>query len=91
VLDISVNYLQTTFIFDFIPLLPFQLITTLPNKRERLFFLIKMVRLVKGFSLFDVPKMMAVIKMMFQKNLQYIVLNDKELANDRDIDNNNIE
>mmetsp|Transcript_26419 Transcript_26419/g.40335 ORF Transcript_26419/g.40335 Transcript_26419/m.40335 type:complete len:111 (-) Transcript_26419:1568-1900(-) len=50
-----------------------------------------MIRLVKGFSLFDVPKMMAVIKMMFQKNLLYIVENDEELANNREIDNNNIE
>ena len=56
-----------------------------------MFYIFKMIRLIKGFSLFDIPKMMALIKQGFQKNLQYIVENDKELANNREIDNNNIE
>jgi len=89
-LDIAVNYVKTAFIFDLIPLAPFWLMK-LPRKRERLFLLLKMIRLVKGFSLFDIPKMMEFIKNAFKKNLEYIVENDEELANNREIDNNNIE
>jgi len=63
----------------------------LKRKREDLFFILKMIRLHKGFKLFDVPKLMGFIKSLFMKNLLYIVENDKELANNREIGNNNIE
>ena len=89
-LEIIINYIKTGFLIDLIPLLPFWLMK-LPRQRQRLFLLLKMIRLVKGFTLFDVPKMMEVVKSGFQKNLHYIVENDEELANNREIDNNNIE
>lgn len=49
-----------------------------------------MLRIVKGFKLFDVPDMMAFIKRQYQKKMQFIVDTDPELANDIDQDNTNI-
>ena len=49
-----------------------------------------MLRIIKGFVLFDVPDMMAFVKSQYQKKLQVIVDNDPELANDIDQDNTNI-
>lgn len=45
---IATNYFKSNFIRDLIPVLPLQL-TNLANNRECLFFLIKLMRLMKGF------------------------------------------
>ena len=45
---IIINYIQGEFIWDFIPLLPFQFLR-LFRKRDRLLFLIKCLRLRRGF------------------------------------------
>ena len=50
---ISMNYLQNGFAYDFIAILPLQVLH-LKNKRENLFFLIKLVRLEKGVRLMNV-------------------------------------
>lgn len=51
---ISMNYInEGTFFLDFFVLLPFELIK-LKRKRGDLFYLIKMLRIYKGFELFDV-------------------------------------
>ena len=54
---IAVNYLRTSFILDFVPLLPFNFIP-MYRKREYLFYILKMTRIYKGFEIFDVPSIM---------------------------------
>ena len=49
---IAINYIQTDFKMDFIPLIPMQLIS-LPRNRGRLFYLVKIVRLLKGLKILD--------------------------------------
>jgi hypothetical protein len=44
---ISMRYLRGEFLKDFIPIIPLQLLT-LNNGDERLFFIIKIMRLIKG-------------------------------------------
>jgi len=46
---------------DVIPIIPLQLIS-LPKNRASLFYLIKLIRLYKGYILFNVPKLLKVIK-----------------------------
>lgn len=53
---------------------------SLKNHRERLFFLFKLVRIRKGFKLFDVQKMMNFIKLQFAKIMHKKSQNNKEYA-----------
>ena len=41
-----------------------------------------MIRVFNGFSIFDVPMMMEKIKLYYQRELQNLVDNKPELAND---------
>ena len=54
---IAGNYLENGLVTDAIALVPFQVLN-LKNRRENLFFLIKLVRLGKGLRLFDVTAIM---------------------------------
>ena len=58
---ISYHYLTNQFKWDFLPLIPFQYMD-LPNNSNRLFFLIKMIRLYKGIKMFDVNAIMTYLK-----------------------------
>ena len=60
-LTIAQKYLSDGFLTDFIPIIPLQLVE-LKNNRNRLFYLIKLIRMEKGFALFDVDKIMRAIK-----------------------------
>ena len=51
--QIILHYLKTDFIWDFIPLIPLQLLT-MQRRRENLFFLIKLLRIRKGMKFLDV-------------------------------------
>lgn len=64
----AMNYFYNGFAMDFIPLIPFFAIKMKRN-RQQLFYIIKMIRLVKGFDLFDVPSMMTKIKFFYNKTL----------------------
>lgn len=52
--------------------------------------MIKMLRLIKGFELFDVHNMMQYVKGAYNKRMQHLIENDPEEANDVDIDNTGI-
>jgi hypothetical protein len=89
-MKICTNYIyEGSFFLDFIVLIPLEYLD-LKRKRQDLFYAVKMLRIIKGFVLFDVPDMMAFVKRQYQKKLQVIVDNDPELANDIDQDNTNI-
>lgn len=86
---ISVHYLQNGFAMDFIPIIPFYAVS-LKRKRQDLFYIIKMIRLIKGFNIFDVQNMMTKVKAFYHRKMMKIIENDIDLANDKDQDNNKI-
>ena len=57
---------------------------------ERLFYLIKIIRLYTGIQIFDVPTMMEKLKYFNKRKIDAIIKNDKLLANDITVDNNNV-
>ena len=52
--------------------------------------MVKMLRLIKGFSLFDVHDMMKHVKRYYHGKTQNIIDYDPELAENKDVDNTNI-
>jgi hypothetical protein len=56
-----------------------------------MFYAIKLLRIKKGFRLFDVSKWMTSLKIKYMKNLNIIIEEDHELANNIEIDNTKIE
>jgi len=60
------------------------------NGDERLFYLIKIMRLIKGLQVFDVANIMEIIKKQYQKKLDKIILERPDLAENTLLDNNNI-
>lgn len=89
IIKIGKRYLDTKFRYDLIPLIPLQLIP-LPHGYARLFLIIKIIRLVNGFQLFQVRKFMLVIRGFYDKKVQNIIKNDPILAENTIEDNNNI-
>ena len=63
---------------------------TLEGGKERFFILIKIIRLLNGFKVFQVRNLMEVINSYYQKKLDNIIENNPELAEDTNVDNNNI-
>jgi hypothetical protein len=74
------HYLKTEFFWDFIPILPFQLLT-LPRRRENLFFLIKLLRLRKGFKILDVTKLKGYFKYVINSRMERRLEWDEGFAN----------
>lgn len=66
---IANRYFENGFLLDLLSLLPFQFMT-LPRHRERLLFLLKVVRIRRGFELFNIPKFMKVIKHHYEHKLK---------------------
>ena len=79
---IIINYIQGEFIWDFIPLLPFQFLR-LVRKRDRLLFLIKCLRLRRGFAILDVTKLKGSIKDFFIDKLERNIESDEAFANNK--------
>lgn len=77
------NYLHNGFAMDVIPLIPFYSVD-LKRNRQSLFYIIKMIRLIKGFTIFDVPSMMEKVNHYYAEKLNKIIDHDPELANDKD-------
>ena len=82
------RYLRGEFWTDFIPIIPLQALPL--NGYERLFFLIKIMRLIKGLQIFDVAQLMKVIKKSYQRKLDDIIQNKPDVAENTLVDNNNI-
>ena len=83
------TYLKGNFMMDMIPLIPLQWIS-LPKNRDRLFYLIKTMRIVQGFILFDVRGIVRAVKKANRKEIKRICREDPVLADDKNVDNNNI-
>lgn len=88
--EISMIYLKGHFIYDFIPILPLGEAIKFQNGYERLFYLIKIIRIGKGLVIFTTSNIMSVFKNYYQKKVKHIIKNDPFLANNMLQDNNNI-
>ena len=71
--SISVTYLKTQFVYDFIPLIPFQRIITF--KYDRLLYLIKCMRLVKFFNILDINRFNKQVKQYYQQKMDILLSN----------------
>lgn len=76
---ISLNYIKTYFIIDLIPLLPLQY-WPLPDNREKIFYILKVTRLEKGFRLLNISRFMAVVKKAYFSYLESKFKQYPELA-----------
>lgn len=83
------HYFYGSFLRDLIPVIPFQLIP-LRNRRGTLFYLIKLLRLVKGFRLLDVSYLMKKIKAIYKDYQLKLIKTDEKKANDIEQDHNRI-
>jgi hypothetical protein len=87
---ISMNYINGVFVWDLIPILPLYVVE-LDRNRQYLFNIFKMIRIQRGFDLFDVRRINTFVKGRFDKQIQNIIENDPALAEDKDQDNNKIQ
>ena len=87
---ISMNYLKGRFIYDFIPILPLGELIKFEGGYERLFYLIKIIRIGKGLVIFTTQNIMSVFKNYYLKKVKNIIKNDPARANNMLEDNNNI-
>lgn len=66
---IAMRYLKGNFIYDVIPLIPFPYIPLKNKDDRRLFYIIKIIRLVVGLRILSVPRIMEKIKKIYEKKL----------------------
>ena len=78
---IALHYLQTGFIRDLIPLIPFQVFYM--SGYERFFYIIKIIRLYSGLKLLNIPAIMSQVKYQYKKKLDRMVENDYLLGEDK--------
>lgn len=63
------HYIQNNLWKDLLPTIPLQLMD-MKNDRNQLFFLVKLMRLKKGFNILDEHKLMGQIKGIYTRNLK---------------------
>jgi hypothetical protein len=85
---IASRYLRNEFFLEFITVIPFQLLPF--GGFERLFFLIKIFRLLIGFKVFNVSQIMLKIQTILRERIQKRIEKDPKFAEDHDTDHNNI-
>lgn len=89
ILKTFTKYLTTNFYKDFIPVIPFQLMN-LPNNRNTLFLLIKLLRLFKGFRILDEHVIMKKIKNIYKERSIAKIESEPSIQNDILNDHNKI-
>ena len=85
---IASRYLHGDFLLDFIPLIPLTYIFKSFYCQAKLFYIIKTVRVLNGFKLFNVANMFAKIKELSKSYLESLIKNNHSLAEDMDEDHN---
>ena len=76
---ISMNYFHTFFLIDLIPLIPLQYIEMI-DARAKLFYMIKILRLEKGFRLLNISRFMRVINKTYFSYLELKFRENPSLA-----------
>jgi hypothetical protein len=90
VIKTVVNYFGGRFYLDFIPIIPLQRLEMI-NKRNMLFYLVKLMRLNKGFDILHVPTLMSKIKIIYKERSVKRIEEDPRIGNDKMNDNNKIQ
>ena len=87
---IAKRYLKTRFFLDLIAIIPFHTFFSESNSQRKLCFIFKIIRIQKGYHLLSSNSFMRQVKTLFNKRLEHIIASDPELAENSDLDNNNI-
>mmetsp|Transcript_10851 Transcript_10851/g.18162 ORF Transcript_10851/g.18162 Transcript_10851/m.18162 type:complete len:747 (+) Transcript_10851:337-2577(+) len=85
---IAMRYLKNDFMFDFVCVIPLQSLNL--SGYERLFYIIKILRLFIGFKLFNVALIMQKIQLFFKNYTLNKIKKNPQLGEDINSDNNNI-
>lgn len=89
--EIAKRYLKSRFFIDALAMIPFHtFFDGQHNENIKLFFIIKIIRIQKGYHLLSSNTFMRQVKMLFNRRLENIIKSDPELAENSDLDNNNI-
>ena len=86
--EIAKRYLRTRFFLDLIALIPF--VKFFDGPQRKLCYFIKVIRIKKAGYLLSSNTFMRQVKVIFQQRLQKLIDEDPELAENCDLDNNNI-
>lgn len=84
---IAWRYLKGRFLLDFLQVLPIELFYDFGY--NNLFYIVKVLRLEQGSALLSTSSFMKIVKILFHKRLESVV-SDSKLANNNELDNNNI-
>ena len=90
VVKIAKRYFKGRFFWDLLPIIPLQDLPS-TNKRSSLFYLVKLIRLQKGFEILNVPVWVSKLKVLQMEKSQELVKTEPEVANDPNLDHNKIE
>ena len=86
--EIGKRYIKTRFFIDMVAMIPFAGFVS--GQQAKLFYLIKIVRMQKGNYLLSSNTFMRQVKELFKQRLNRIIEEEPELADNSDLDNNNI-
>lgn len=85
--EVSTAYYKDRFIWDLIPLIPFQYLV-LKRNRQRLFFIIKIIRLKNGLQDYSTRNIMKIIKRWQNGHINKLIENYPIESNDKNQDLN---
>ena len=88
--QIALRYLQGEFIRDLIPLLPLTFIFDHDRKFVKLLYVIKVVRVLNGFKVFDTHKIYKALQLRSQERLAEEIKKNPAFAEDQLVDHNQI-
>jgi hypothetical protein len=81
--EIGVRYIQSDFLYDLVPLLPFSFfLDNSQYKFYRLFFCIKVLRVKTGFDSFNIGKMYTDVRDYYKDRIEIRIKNHPEIATD---------
>lgn len=86
---ITSHYIKTDFLLDLIPLLPFERLF-IGNNHEKIFFIIKTIRLGKGYQFFSIEAIINEVKKFYKEKSQRLVASGSEKAYDTTMDHNKV-
>lgn len=87
--QITLHYFKNEFIMDFLPLLPLELLT-LGEFREKHFFLLKVLRIRKGYHLMSIKGIIGEVKKYYQNKSHHLVKTNAKVAEDTLNDHNKV-
>jgi hypothetical protein len=83
------NWKTGYFLYEIIPLIPFNIIIYMYGY-ERIFYLIKLMRLYTGFQLLDITTIMNNVKYRYKMKVERMIQKDQDIGEDKIKDLNGI-